>query len=135
MFGFVVVFGEAYAYALGAVGGGARGGDPGHFAHDGVALGVAGQGDEHVNVIAQTVFIDGGDEQPAFGEYGDVGRVEGGFFLDVELNNAGTGAGTGGGGCTHDGCAGLGVSGGRQEKGRARFGVFFRRRFALSARV
>ena len=100
--GGLVVFGKADANALRAVGRGARGRDPGHFASDGVALRVVRQGDEHVDVIAQVVFARAGNEDAAFGKDGDVGGVESGFFLDGQLDDAGAGRVEGSGNGAHE---------------------------------
>jgi hypothetical protein len=52
--------------ALRAAAGGARRGDPRHFASHRLALGVVRQRHQHVDVIAQFVFAGRGDENATF---------------------------------------------------------------------
>ena len=79
---------EADADALRAVARGVGRRDPGDLAGHRVALRVVGQRQQHVDVVAELVVARRRDEDAAFGEQRDVGRVERALFLDGQLDDA-----------------------------------------------
>src|SRR6185369_2388058 len=88
---------EAHTDTLGAVGRGARRGYPCHFARDRIALRVIGQRQQHVDIVTELVIPRGRNENAPVREQRNVGRVQGGLFLDRKLDDAGArGGGRGG---------------------------------------
>ncbi len=93
-----------------------RGRDPRHATGHGIALGLVGQGQQHVDIIAKTVLALRGHEDAPFCEHGNVGGVQRGLFLDRQLHHAGTGCG----GCgAHGWFADIGSVSGRRNRHRA----------------
>ena len=81
--------------ALRAVSSGPCGRDPCHFTSHRVALGVLGELQQDIDIIAQLVLARGGNKNATVLKQGNVGHIKCRFFLDVQLNNAGPGAGRG----------------------------------------
>lgn len=82
--------------ALGTVSSGPCGRDPRHFTGHRVALGVLGECQQDIDIVAQLVLARGGNKHATFLKQRNVGHVKCRFFLDVQLNNAGPGANGGG---------------------------------------
>src|SRR3546814_13706501 len=58
-----------------------------------IALGVVGQGQQHIHIVTQFVVARRGNKNAPLHKKGNVGRVQGGLFLDGQLHAAGTGRG------------------------------------------
>jgi hypothetical protein len=83
----LLVFGKLDSNALGPIVGSLGRCYPGYFAGDWVTLRVIGQRQQHIHIVTQSVFPGCRNKDAAFREQRDIGRIQGRFLLDGQLDN------------------------------------------------